>query len=310
MSKQKNILLISSHPPIDSELIDAWLSDGHFVNMITHKYKWNDQFATLDNRVFSGIPKHKPDLIICESNPDLRLALMIKFRKLWFNLDIIKYNLWYPDKSIFLRLSKNVSVCEYAKRTLKTRDNIDSKVVFCPVDTEFFTPLDVKKRKKAIAIGNNFKGRGNMGFEHLIAILKKVHELEPEIELSVIGNNKREDYPEFVEVKSLTKDEMKNEINYSKCVFFTTTYNLIMNSMQIAMSCGAAVVAFDLEPFREVIEDGKSGFLVPKFDDDYFAKQIVKICDNDDLGLIGDYARQLIVEKCDKWKVARSLLEV
>lgn len=310
MSNQKNILLISSHPPIDSELIDVWLNDGHNVNIITHKYKWNDQFATLDKRVFTGIPKHKPDLIICESNPDLRLALMIKFKKLWFNLDVIKYNLWYPDKSIFLRFSKNVSVCEYAKKVLMTRDKISSKVVFCPVDTEFFTRLDVRKRKKAIAIGNNFKGRGNMGFDHLIAILKKVHEFDQEIELSVIGDNKREDYPEFVEVKSLSKEEIKIEINNSKCVFFTTTYNLIMNSMQIAMSCEAAVVAFDLEPFREIIEDGKSGFLVRQFDDDYFAKRIVNICTNDDLGLTGNYARKSIVEKCDKWKVARSILEV
>jgi glycosyltransferase involved in cell wall biosynthesis len=310
VSNQKNIFLISSHPPIDSELIDVWLSDSYNVNMITHRYTWNEQFASLDKRVNVGIPKHKPDLIICESNPDLRLALMIKFKKLWFNLDVIKYNLWYPDKSIFLRFSKNVSVCEYAKKVLMTRDKISSKVVFCPVDTEFFTRLNVRKRKKAIAIGNNFKGRGNMGFSHLIAILNKVHEMDREIELSVIGDNNKEDYPEFVEVKSLPKEEIKIEINNSKCVFFTTTYNLIMNSMQIAMSCEAAVVAFDLEPFREVIENGKSGFLVPKFDDDYFAKQIVNLCSNDDFETIGKFTRQSIVEKCDKWKVARSLLEI
>ena len=310
VDNKKNILLISSHPPIDSELIDVWINDGHNVYLITHKYRWNDQFATLDKRVFLGIPKYKPDVIICESNPDLRHALMIKFRRMWFNLDIIKYNLWYPDKSIFLHLSKNVSVCEYAKKVLMTRDNISSKVVFCPVDTEFFKGLDVKKRKKAIAIGNNFKGRGNMGFDHLIAILKKVHEMDREIELSVIGDNNKEDYPEFVEVKSLPKEEIKIEINNSKCVFFTTTYNLIMNSMQIAMSCEAAVVAFDLEPFREVIENGKSGFLIPKFDDNYFVERIVSLCNNDDLKIIGKFARQSIVEKCDKWKVARSLLEI
>ncbi len=310
MDNQKNILLISSHPPIDSELIDVWLNDGHNVYLIAYEYKWHNQFSTLDKRVFPGIPKHKPDVIICESNPDLRHALMIKFRKVWFNLDIIKYNLWYPDKSIFLHWAKNVSVCEYSKKILKTRDNIDSNVIFCPVDTKFFIPLGLKKRKKAIAIGNNFKGRGNMGFEHLIAILKKVHELDPEIELSVVGNNKKDDYPEFVKVKSLTKDEMKNEINYSKCVFFTTTYNLIMNSMQIAMSCGAAVVAFDLEPFREVIEDGKSGFLIPKFDNALFANQIFKVCNNENLEVIGATARLSVIEKCDKWKVARSLLEV
>lgn len=310
VDNQKNILLISSHPPIDSELIDVWLNDGHNVYLITHRYKWNDQFATLDKRVFLGVPKYKPDVIICESNPDLRHALMIKFRRMWFNLDIIKYNLWYPDKSIFLHLAKNVSVCEYSEKILKTQDNINSNVIFCPVDTRFFTTLNLKKRKKAIAIGNNFKGRGNMGFEHLIAILKKVHELDPEIELSIIGNNNKEDFPEFVEVKSLSKEEMKIEINYSKCVFFTTTYNLIMNSMQIAMSCGAAVVAFDLEPFREVIDDGKSGFLIPKYDAVSFANQIVSVCNNDNVELIGTSARQSVIEKCDKWKVARSLLEV
>lgn len=58
---------------------------------------------------------------------------------------------------------------------------------------------------------------------------------------------------------------------------FTTTRNLFMNSLQIAMSSEANTVAFNPEPFREVIENGKSGYLIELGDDIAFARKVVEV---------------------------------
>lgn len=44
-----------------------------------------------------------------------------------------------------------------------------------------------------------------------------------------------------------------------------------------AMSCGAVVVGSDTEPVREVISDGKDGFLIDFFDMNALAKKIAKV---------------------------------
>ena len=308
MKGNLNILIISAHAPIDFELTDSWIKEGHSVSLITRHFRWSDQFSALNQQVSLGIPKHKPDVIVCEAIRDLRLAVAIKYSRLWFGTKIIKIHYWYPYKSIFLRWVENISVCEYSRKILLETQKLDSKVVYCPVDTEFFRPITIKKKKKAIAIGNGFKTRNMMGYDHLIKILHGVHGLDPEIELSVFGLNEKSDYPDFVDVRSVSREEMLKEVNSSSCIFFTTTYNLIMHSMEIAMSCGANVVAFELEPFKEVIEEGKSGYLIKNFDDDAFARKVAEVASTPDES-VGKMARENIVSKCDRRSVARKILE-
>lgn len=302
-----NIFLISSHP-VDYELTDAWIRDGHTVNLITHQYSWNDQFSGLNPNVLKGIPKKEPDLIVCEAMKDLRWAYFLKYTHFWFKVKVVKLNLWYPYKIFFLKRSVNVSVCEYARKKLYAEQKVESSLAYCPVDTEFFDQTNATKEKKAIIIGNGFKERKIMGYDHLLKILETVHQKDPEIKLAVIGINSRDVFPEYVDCKSLPKEQLKQEINSSSCVFFTTTENLIMNSMQIAMSCCSNVIAFDLEPFREVIEDQKSGILVPKFNDEIFAEKVVNYSSNYD-EVMGRNARESVVSKCDKFLVSRKIIE-
>jgi glycosyltransferase involved in cell wall biosynthesis len=78
--------------------------------------------------------------------------------------------------------------------------------------------------------------------------------------------------------------------------------------MEIAMSCGKNVVAFDLPSFHEVITDGESGYLIPKFNTDLFAKKVVEVTNNPSIK-VDKNAREIIIEKCERKKVARQLLE-
>lgn len=50
-----------------------------------------------------------------------------------------------------------------------------------------------------------------------------------------------------------------------------------------AMACGIPVIASDADGFKEVIEDGITGILVPKGDIDAIAESMYKLMHNDKL---------------------------
>jgi glycosyltransferase involved in cell wall biosynthesis len=70
------------------------------------------------------------------------------------------------------------------------------------------------------------------------------------------------------------------------------------------MSCGKNIIAFDLPSLHEVIIDGESGHLIPQFDVEAFARKIVEIT-NDPPKEIGKKARAIVLEKCERIKVAK-----
>ena len=308
-NRKLKVLLISVHPPIESELMAKWLEMGHEVYKVSLSSEWHNEYFTLDERVVGMIPKSRPDVIICGNLTDTLVALTLKFFKRWFGAKISFIHWWFPPNNPLLYFVKNISVCEYERKYLKKMLWIESGVTYCPVDVNFFIALPVKKRKKVIAIGNRFKSRPVMGYDHLSRIIRLIHEKDPSIEIGVFGTNDPADFPDYVDSRPLKKEEMLKEINIASGVFFTTTRNLIMNSLQIAMSAESNVVAFDLEPFREIIEDGKSGYLIKLGDDTTFADKLVKVANgyNSDMGKL---ARENIVKKCESGLVAKQILEL
>ena len=303
------IFLFSAHPPIDSELITKWLEMGHEVYKLSATLRWHNEYSTLDERVIEMIPQSMPDVIICGNLTDTLLALSLKFFRKWFKTKISFIHWWYPPNNPLLYFVRNISVCEFEKKYLKKMLWINSGVAYCPVDVEHFRALPIQKKKRAIAIGNGFKNRSMMGYDHLLKIITTIHDKSPDIELSVFGINSRSDFPEYVDVRPLNKEELLTEINEASCVFFTTTRNLIMNSLQIAMAAESNVVAFDLEPFREIIEEGVSGYLIKLGDDVAFADKVIKVANNYSRKM-GMEARENIVNKCESGMVAKQILEL
>jgi len=68
-------------------------------------------------------------------------------------------------------------------------------------------------------------------------------------------------------------------------------------SMLDAMSCGAKLVASDVAPVREFIEDGKNGFLVDTYDHKALVNKVSEVLMND--ANTGEAARELIVNRYD-----------
>ncbi len=306
------ILLYSSHWPIDSELTHSWISKGHEIFFIAREDEWNKSYLDLPEGVKNHFPGsgEKVDMILVGNHTDAKKALILKFKRFWWNTPLFFVHWWFPFKDPIHRLVRNVSVTEHERDFLKSLQGIDSDVVYCPVDTDFFKPLpNFTRKKKAVAIGNGFKEREIMGYDHLINILENIHKIDPQIELKVLGNNEQKDYPDYVKVEYQNKEGLRREILESSAVFFTTTKNLIMNSLQIAMSSSREVVLFDLPSFSEVIDDGVSGHIIKDFDDELFSSKIVEICQkpNPEIGMA---ARDMMIRKCSRDKVTEDILSL
>ncbi|MEO0381342.1 MAG: glycosyltransferase, partial [Pseudomonadota bacterium] len=79
------------------------------------------------------------------------------------------------------------------------------------------------------------------------------------------------------------------------------TYPFVLSwSLLEAMSCGAAIVASDTDPVREVIRDGETGELVDFFDVDGIVDRVSALLDDEDRRVsLGQAARTQMVEHYD-----------
>jgi glycosyltransferase involved in cell wall biosynthesis len=300
------ILVIPAHEALDAELMTGWLTLGHEV-FIYPPNRWSNRYAELP--VGAKMGRTKPDVICCGKHGDLLRALTMKAFK-WPSMPIFKIHWWFPLRSPLYFFANNISVCEYGRRYLRGLLGINSPVAYCPVNTELFKPAKKWENDKIVtAIGNLFMERSIMGGDFLVKIFKRVHELDPEIRFNLIGNNPGLDAPPYVTKRFLKREEMPKYIGESSCAFFTTTRNLIPHSLLISMSCAKNVIAFDLPSLHEVIKDGESGHLIPKFDVETFSQKIVEVS-NKPTRKVGERARNIVLRKCERMKVAKLYVKI
>ncbi|SEL15401.1 Glycosyltransferase involved in cell wall bisynthesis [Roseovarius nanhaiticus] len=79
------------------------------------------------------------------------------------------------------------------------------------------------------------------------------------------------------------------------------TYPFVLSwSLMEAMSCGAAIVASDTAPVREVITDGETGLLVDFFDRQTLVRRVSELLDDEEArARLGAAARKSMIEKYD-----------
>jgi glycosyltransferase involved in cell wall biosynthesis len=89
-------------------------------------------------------------------------------------------------------------------------------------------------------------------------------------------------------------------LQLSRCHIYLTMPFVLSWSMLEAMSMQATVVASNVEPVREVITDGKNGFLVNFFSPDMLARRVIDVlAHRDNYADVGRKARAHIVKHYD-----------
>lgn len=201
-------------------------------------------------------------------------------------------------------------------------------------DYKFFVPEKVlSKREAKIELGISPKSktilffgaiRENKGLKNILLALPQIKKSVPNVKLLIVGEP-WEDYGEYKKViidKQIEKD-VYEKLNYVPneevpLYFFAADlvvlpYNEVTQSgiLQIAYAFGKPVVATDLGGFREAVEDGKNGYLVPLKDIQGLAEKCVVILTDDKrIKKMGNYSRYLADTKFSWESIANKTINV
>ena len=129
------------------------------------------------------------------------------------------------------------------------------------------------------------------GIPYLIEIWKRLHLLYPDWILDIYADGeqlnvykpKMEEMDMNVVFHAPSRDIFKH-YRESSIFMLTSVFEPFGLVLPEAMSCGLPVVAFDCDfgP-REIIDDGKNGFLIPSFDVDAYVSRMSQLMDSKDL---------------------------
>lgn len=304
------IQVYAAHEGVQESLFREWVARGHEVYLTEGFGKWEEIHAAVPEGV-KREHSNNPDVLWVGITQDMRNALLYKWKKLRPNIPIVLTHWWVPSIRRFAgtvyKFAHQVSVCEWGREYLLKHHNMDSAVMYCPVDPDIFTLREEDPDpKRVLCIGHHFVSRDIMGWEYLEPIIHKVYEQDPEVHFEFLGINPEIDpnnYPN-VSKRTLLQNEMPDYQARARCIVISTTFNLIPHSLLGAMALGRNVIAFDLPSLREVIEHGKSGYLIPRYDIDAFAEQILQLTSTPVNPEIGRRARENALAKSDHRLVA------
>jgi len=180
------------------------------------------------------------------------------------------------------------------------------------IDTDFFKPTGNTQNKKPIIlmIARVIKDKGVNEY------IKAAKMLNEKAEFWYVGNidkgNKNAFEPDWGDVKYLGfRSDIKELIQ--KCdIFVLPSYREgVPRTLLEAASMAKPIVTTNAPGCKEVVEDGKNGFLVPVKDYISLAKKIETLIDNKDLReKFGKYSRQKAINEFDIKKVVDKYLKV
>ena len=184
-------------------------------------------------------------------------------------------------------------------------------------DYKFFLPdrkWEKSDAKRKLGIPESFKTilffgaiRANKGLDLILSALPHVRESIEEVKLLIVGEP-WESYGRYEKI--IQKHRLEENIyEYLKYVpnqdvplfFFASDivvlpYREITHSgiLQMAYAFSKPVICTDLDGFKETVEDGKNGFIVPVGNERYLARKIVEVLGSETtIRQMGKYSRYL-----------------
>lgn len=222
-------------------------------------------------------------------------------------------------KSLLSRFSINFVQSEQMfKEAMKI--NPKSNVEILPdkgVDTEFFKPkyeiIDQSETVRILYLG---RLHGVKGLEYLLKAFSSVNDKHPRSRLTIVGEGKEKEKLMKI-ARSLGLEEyveFTGEVEYEETVEYYQNSDIFVlpslseglpNVLMEAMSCGLPSVVTRVGGNKELIKDGKGGFLVPPKSSSDLSKAINKLIENPELRkTMGKFNRQE-VKKYDTKSVMR-----
>jgi len=206
-------------------------------------------------------------------------------------------------------------------------DESKIKVIHATINPKKFE-RKIKKENNQIKILTVARLVEQKGIEYLIKSMKIVTEKYPDIVLNIGGDGPlRNELKNLVDINNLqeninflgpiTDESYVKELETSTIVALPCTVAKDNNrdvcplTLQEAMSMEVPVVSTDIASIPELIDNGKSGILVPEKDEKTLAEAIIKLIENPDLGQkMGKEGRKKILNEFNIELQVKKLIDV
>ena len=243
-----------------------------------------------------------------------------KLRRWWF------YSVYVPMQSfVGRRADRVITVSECSAREIERLMGISSsriRVVYNGIDTDVFFNQDglPKKSNSLIFVGNTEDRK--KGIIYLLQAIK-ILEKECPVKLTIIDGGA----PEAQYVPALMRQiNLNGQVSFARRLsgddlvrWYSAADIAVVPSMfegfgfpaAEAMACGIPVIAFSAGALPELVDDGKTGILVPPADVPKLAAAIKKLVENKELRCeMGKQARNRVLCKFNWQQAAKQILDV
>lgn len=153
----------------------------------------------------------------------------------------------------------------------------------------------------------------------LINAFSKAHEKHPEYILDIFGSGEMYDsifqqiqeqnLCEFVFLRGRT-NSISTSLASTRIFVLCSNVEGMPNALMEAVALGIPSIATDVSGVREIIDDGKNGFVIPVGDEEALEKRIVQLMDSEDLQKAFSEASSFVFDKFEKDKIFRQWLDL
>ncbi|HOA46958.1 MAG TPA: glycosyltransferase [Paludibacteraceae bacterium] len=292
------------------------------VQNYTYKHRANTLFSIILRRfeslrlyrlVRSKIKEFQPDIVHAHYAVDYgTLGVLSRFHPFVLSVwgsDVygaVDFS-WLQQQALRYKLSKADYILSTSEAmALETHKYTDKKIGVIPfgVDMELFRPLVKKNETGQFVVGTVKSLEPIYGIDVLIRTFKLVVEANPDkpLRLEIIGKGSQEKSLKILAqnlgiadkvcfIGALPNNQLPTCYNrFDVAVNLSNKESFGVVAIE-AMACGCPVVVSDAEGFKEVVEDGRTGIVVPKQNPAAAAVAIQKFIDNpllrDEFGVAG-----------------------
>jgi glycosyltransferase involved in cell wall biosynthesis len=233
---------------------------------------------------------------------------------------------FFHRRKAAMELSQRViAVSDFIKNELELTYKINPlKItrIYNGVDTDYFRPIDSVPRNDNLIL---FVGRINpvKGLHYLIEAMSYVCKYKPNATLIIVGKGNDPYYHRLLEMVNhyrlesrvkfmgyITKRSLVNLYNMASLVAIPSVYEPFPLVAVEALSCGRPVIASNAGGLKEIIYNGKNGFLVPPRSRD-LADTIISVLNRENFSLeIGKNGRETVLKHFTLQKQIKQILNV
>ena len=204
----------------------------------------------------------------------------------------------------------HLHISEYSRDVFGHRNVPGARVILGGVDTAKFSPVaDVPRDGSVLFVGRLLPHKG---------IANLIEALPQDLSLDIIGP--RNDTAYLARLRTLangkrvrfrhdcTDEMLVDAYRRAQCVVLPSLYRtpegetnvpeLLGQTLLEAMACGTPVICTRVASMPEIVEDGKTGFVVEADDQESLADRLTWLASHpDDTARMGDRGRQVVLER-------------